>query len=36
MTAELNVHAVGKRKNAIARVYLRPGTGRITVNDRSL
>jgi len=36
MTAELNVHAVGKRKNAIARVYLRPGTGRITVNDRAL
>jgi small subunit ribosomal protein S9 len=29
-----NVHAVGKRKSAIARVYLRPGSGRIVVNHR--
>ncbi len=33
--AELNqIHATGKRKSAIARVYLRPGNGRITVNQR--
>ncbi len=33
--AEANtIHAVGKRKSAIARIYLRPGTGRITVNQR--
>lgn len=25
-------HAVGRRKNAVARVYLSPGTGEITVN----
>ncbi len=36
MTAQFNVHAVGKRKNAIARVYLRPGAGRIIVNDRAI
>ncbi len=29
------IHAVGKRKNAIARIYLRPGTGKITVNNRA-
>ncbi|MBV72183.1 MAG: 30S ribosomal protein S9 [Myxococcales bacterium] len=27
-------HAVGRRKSAVARVYLRPGTGIITVNGR--
>ena len=27
-------HAVGRRKSAVARVYLRPGTGTITVNGR--
>lgn len=27
-------YATGKRKNAIARVWLRPGTGRIVVNGR--
>ena len=33
--AELNqIHATGKRKSAVARVYLRPGNGRITVNQR--
>ena len=26
--------ATGKRKNAIARVRIKPGTGKITVNDR--
>jgi small subunit ribosomal protein S9 len=28
-------YATGKRKVAIARVFLRPGTGKITVNDRT-
>lgn len=36
MTTNINIQAVGKRKNAIARVYLRPGTGRIMVNQRKL
>ncbi len=34
MAEKFNIHAVGKRKTAIARVYLRPGTGRILVNQR--
>lgn len=29
-------HATGKRKNAIARVWLKPGSGKITVNGRAL
>ena len=29
-------YATGKRKEAIARVYLRPGSGRITVNKRDV
>jgi len=29
-------YATGKRKNAIARVWLRPGSGACLVNDRSL
>ena len=37
MTAapQLN-YGTGRRKTATARVYLRPGSGRITVNDRPL
>lgn len=27
-------YATGKRKNAIARVWIKPGSGRITINDR--
>jgi small subunit ribosomal protein S9 len=27
-------YATGKRKNAVARVWLRPGGGRVTVNER--
>jgi small subunit ribosomal protein S9 len=27
-------YATGKRKNAVARVWVKPGAGRITVNDR--
>jgi small subunit ribosomal protein S9 len=29
-------HAVGKRKMAIARVWIKPGTGRIMINNRTL
>ncbi len=35
MSAITNIQATGKRKSAIARVYLRPGTGRIVVNHRA-
>jgi small subunit ribosomal protein S9 len=31
-----NHYGTGRRKSATARVYLKPGSGRITVNDRSL
>lgn len=27
-------YATGKRKNAIARVWIKPGSGRMTINDR--
>ncbi|NWF94149.1 MAG: 30S ribosomal protein S9 [Syntrophaceae bacterium] len=30
------IYATGKRKTSIARVWLRPGEGKFTVNDRSL
>ena len=30
------LYATGRRKNAIARVYLKPGTGKITVNNQEL
>ena len=29
-------YATGKRKDAIARVWIKPGTGKVTVNDRAL
>ncbi|MDR1827521.1 MAG: 30S ribosomal protein S9 [Methylobacteriaceae bacterium] len=29
-------YATGKRKDAIARVWVKPGSGKITVNDRTL
>ena len=32
---EQNHYGTGRRKTATARVYLKPGSGRITVNDRS-
>jgi small subunit ribosomal protein S9 len=35
MAAPASIHATGKRKTAIARVYLRPGNGRIVVNQRN-
>lgn len=34
--ADADFYATGKRKNAIARVRLKPGTGKITVNDRAV
>ncbi len=34
MAQTFDIHTVGKRKNAIARIYLRPGTGKIVVNSR--
>ena len=33
---EQNHYGTGRRKTATARVYLKPGNGRITVNERSL
>jgi len=32
--ATIQNYGTGRRKSSTARVYLRPGTGRITVNDR--
>ena len=34
LDAKGRAYATGKRKNAVARVWLKPGTGKITVNDR--
>ena len=36
MPATPNLYGTGRRKTATARVYLKPGSGRITVNERSL
>ena len=36
MPATPNHYGTGRRKTATARVYLKPGSGRITVNDRTL
>ena len=32
--AKGRAYATGRRKNAVARVWLKPGTGRITVNNK--
>jgi small subunit ribosomal protein S9 len=29
-------YATGKRKNAIARVWIKPGTGKVTVNGKTM
>ncbi len=29
------IHAIGRRKCASARIHMKPGTGKITVNDRA-
>jgi small subunit ribosomal protein S9 len=34
LDAQGRAYATGKRKDAVARVWLKPGPGRITVNDR--
>ena len=34
--AEQKFYATGKRKTSIARVWVKPGTGNITVNQRSI
>src|SRR5262249_3847336 len=31
-----NIHAIGRRKEAVCRVYLRPGSGKWDVNGRTL
>lgn len=36
MSATQTNYGTGRRKTATARVYVRPGTGRITVNERPL
>ncbi|HYL00621.1 MAG TPA: 30S ribosomal protein S9, partial [Steroidobacteraceae bacterium] len=36
MPATPNHYGTGRRKTATARVYLKPGSGKITVNQRSL
>ena len=30
------VNAIGRRKSAVARIYLKEGKGKITINDREL
>jgi len=34
LDAQGRAYATGKRKNAVARVWIKPGTGRVTVNGR--
>ena len=34
--AEIQYNSTGRRKNAVARVIIAPGTGKITVNNKSL
>ena len=34
LDAQGRAYATGKRKNAIAKVWLKPGSGKITINDR--
>ena len=36
LDAQGRAYATGKRKNAIARVWVKPGTGKITVNGKEL
>ena len=35
-TSKIQYYGTGKRKSSIARVYLRPGSGQININRRSL
>ncbi|NLL70045.1 MAG: 30S ribosomal protein S9 [Epulopiscium sp.] len=34
--AQLQYHGTGRRKTSVARVYLVPGTGKITINGRDI
>ena len=34
--AEQKIYATGKRKTSIARVWMKPGTGEITINKRTI
>ena len=34
--AEQRIYATGKRKTSIARVWMKPGTGEITINKRTI
>lgn len=34
--SEVRYYATGRRKNAIARVWLQPGTGSVTINQRPM
>ena len=36
MAAAVQYNAVGRRKNAVARVYLRPGKGNVVINKREI
>jgi small subunit ribosomal protein S9 len=36
MSAAITHSATGRRKNAVARVYLRPGSGQVIINDRAI
>ena len=36
LDAQGRAYATGKRKNAVARVWIRPGTGKIIVNERTV
>ena len=36
MAAGIQYYGTGRRKTSTARVFLRPGTGKFTINDRSL
>ena len=36
LDAHGRAYATGKRKDAVARVWLKPGTGKVTVNDKDM
>lgn len=36
MAVANQINAVGRRKNAVARVYMRPGSGKVVINKKDL
>jgi small subunit ribosomal protein S9 len=34
--AQKYIHAVGRRKSSVARIWMKPGKGDITINDKSI